>query len=269
MFTQLCRFLCNRLLLKLLCPSQDIVSQPFFLREAMATVRWQPIIEDEEGNSWTPSLAKLDRIGDELFVTLSCSDAGFKAFCGKVGGEYALSTSWFLQELRDRRNSAVRLAIEKVLRERATDGRTGDYAREGKQIEEDALPRVVEVQLPPVSTHHGEGADGLTTRVILRRNSLKAVSVQVTEENMEYIRVAVRQTADKAADRSDDDDDAADHPESVETGVKGVTYNKKRKGLIYRYKDEDGRRVSKSMKIKDGDDVKEMAKRLVDSCKDS
>ena len=80
MFTQLCRFLCNRLLLKLFCPSQDIVSQPFFLREAMATVRWQPVIEDEEGNSWTPSLAKLDRIGDELFVTLSCSDAGFKAF---------------------------------------------------------------------------------------------------------------------------------------------------------------------------------------------
>ena len=232
-------------------------------------VRWQPIIEDEEGNSWTPSLAKLDRIGDELFVTLSCSDAGFKAFCGKVGGEYALSTSWFLQELRDRRNSAVRLAIEKVLRERATDGRTGDYAREGKQIEEDALPRVVEVQLPPVSTQDGEGADELTMRVLLRRNSLKAVSVQVTEENMEYIRVAVRQTADKAADRSDDDDDATDHPESVETDVKGVTYNKKRKGLIYRYKDEDGRRVSKSMKIKDGDDVKEMAKRLVDSCGDS
>ena len=46
-------------------------------------------------------------------------------------------------------------------------------------------------------------------------------------------------------------------------------YNKKRKGLIYRYKDEDGRRVSKSLKIKHGDDVKEMAKRLVDSCKDS
>ena len=46
-------------------------------------------------------------------------------------------------------------------------------------------------------------------------------------------------------------------------------YNKKRKGLIYRYKDEDGRRVSKSMKIKHGDHAKEMAKRLVDSCKDS
>ena len=46
-------------------------------------------------------------------------------------------------------------------------------------------------------------------------------------------------------------------------------YNKKRKGLIYRYKDEDNRRTSKSMKIKDGDDVKEMAKRLVDSCADS
>ena len=58
----------------------------------MATVRWQPIIEDEEGNSWTPSLAKLDRIGDELFVTLSCSDAGFKAFCGKVGGDEQLYT---------------------------------------------------------------------------------------------------------------------------------------------------------------------------------
>ena len=135
--------------------------------------------------------------------------------------------SWFLGELRDRRNSAVRVAIENVLRERAPDGRAGDYAREGKQLEEDALPRVVEVQLPPVSTHHGEGADGLTMRVLLRRNSLKAVSVQVTEENMEYIRVAVRQTADKAADRSDDDDYATDHPESVETGVKGVTYNKK------------------------------------------
>ena len=58
----------------------------------MATVRWQPIIEDEEGNSWTPSLAKLDRIGDELFVTLSCSDAGIKAFCGKVGGDEQLYT---------------------------------------------------------------------------------------------------------------------------------------------------------------------------------
>ena len=211
------------------------------------------------------ALAKLDRIGDELFVTLSCSDVGFKAFCGKIGGDHALSTSWFLQELRDRRNAAVRLAIENVLRERATDGRAGDYAREGKQIEDDALPRVVEVQLPLVSTQHGEGADGLTMRVLLRRNSLKAVSVQVTEENMEYIRVAVRQTADKAADRSDDDDDATDHPESVETGVKGVTFNKKRKGLIYRYKDEDNRRVSKSVRIKSGDDVKEMARRLVDS----
>ena len=57
----------------------------------MATVRWQPIIEDEEGNSWTPSLAKLDRIGDELFVTLSNSDAGCQAFCGRVSAAECLS----------------------------------------------------------------------------------------------------------------------------------------------------------------------------------
>ena len=197
------------------------------------------------------------------YITLRASDHDFIKFCGDVSGAPALPKSWFLNELQDRRNESVRHAIEDVMRQRAVGGRIGDYARDGDRIEDDALPRIVQVTMPPIY-NNGERVDSITMNVLLQRNPNRSVAIEVTDDNFTYVRAAVRAAASDDVDVAENDSD--DDARRRVTGHAGVYYNKQRKALIYRFKDADSRKKTKSLKISHGDDIKAKAAELVAKC---
>ena len=157
-----------------------------------------PVVEHEdhdgEKDAWEPSERNLWRVQGEVFGTLRAGDKALIRYCGKVGDRFALSASWFLQELLDRRNAAARHAIEGVLRERAPDGRIGDYSRDGSKVADDALPRTLALSLPSID-RGGEMADATTIKVLMQRVARKLVCMEITEASMTYFRAAIRAAA--------------------------------------------------------------------------
>ena len=85
----------------------------------MASIRWTPVVDhedhDDEKDAWTPNEKSVWRVQGELFGALREGDKSLQRYCGKVDDTFALTNSWFLTEMRDRRNSSVREAIEAVL----------------------------------------------------------------------------------------------------------------------------------------------------------
>ena len=232
----------------------------------MAYVRWLPTVVHDDC-VWVLHQSRTERIGDSMYVAIRQSDHDFIRFCGEVDGEPALPRSWFIGEIRDRRNESVRHAIEDVMRRRANGGRIGDVARDGDRIEDDALPRTVQVMMPAINKND-ERADACTMNVVLQRNPQRSVAIEITDENFSYVRAAVRATVNDAAagvDMADSDDDA--NTRKRVTGHAGVYYNRQRKALIYRFKDAGSNRKTKSLKIAHDDDIRLKAAELVASAR--
>ena len=203
--------------------------------------------------------AEVENASGAHVVALRNTDRGLASFCGVPSRERALSHDWWLDELRRRRNLAVDDAITQVLRQRAPDGRVGDFARESKQVEDDSLPRIVTVHMPECVVDDTR-MHGVDMRVLVDRNPNKVVKVEATTENFSYIREAVR------ASRSDDPvRQRRAAGERVRTDTKHVYYNYARGALIARYVDGEGRQRSRSAKVKPSQDVAGEARALRES----
>ena len=93
----------------------------------------------------------------------------------------------------------------------------------------------------------------------MERDPKKIVSMEVTEANLTYFRAAVRAGASGGAEEEGDAGTGA-------SPCKGVYLNRRRNGIIFRFKSKDGAWTSKSRKLSPGDDVKTVASELVEKC---
>ena len=193
---------------------------------------------------WAPPLDRVQDIGGVKFVTLTYSgDRGFAQFCGGDAATNPLKAFTWLESAIQLRNDAVGKVLDKIATDQVYGHVSGKAVKCRRQFH-DALPKTIQIHLPPLSFDGAEVGER-TVSVVTETNRTKALSIECDADVMQYVRLAMTASRTDTPSRP-----RAKHKDRITavTGVNGVfkTHGHSRVGVMRT--DEEGKRSVTSLK---------------------
>jgi len=181
--------------------------------------------ELKNASVWLPK--RVTVIDSRPFAELHARDRTFAQLMGLSGEQAGM-----LEFLRDARNAAIDKLILDKLNEEEAFVKLEKLPARFKRLEVDPseLPQVVEVPLPSL-TFEGTTVAAASMRMLVELMILRVVSIEISEPNMEYIRVAARMACSETESISPLKRPRKSVAERIDTGSKNIKANQtKRKG---------------------------------------
>ena len=191
----------------------------------MATMRWELSFQSDDGVIWR---GEHETVDGQTFLPLR-RDRKLARWCGLSRADLS-KCSWFEDVMR-RRHASVKAVLGEAMAEQGVAS--------AKDVDTAELPAVVSLELPAVGD-----APARHMKVKFECNARRALSIEATPENMVYVAHAVKATiADSDAEKCEDQDiPDFDLPS-------GVHMERKRRRLVMRWTDDDGRPRYKTKRV--------------------